>query len=207
MEVWVRFGELNNCITVAIAGRGGPRLSQLLLDRIRWDDRRVELRQIRHAHAALHRAAELLQRHLGTTVALAVANAFWGGIYSSYGLLVLCTVPKRTHASVINRSVWLSLFWVSLNAVRLSALAVCCSATCDRAESALVLVQRSAAMTPAVESHAGAAELAALQSQVAATPRLAFTAAGFLTVDRRLLVTVLSATVTYLVILGQIATL
>ncbi|XP_046988829.1 uncharacterized protein LOC124594499 [Schistocerca americana] len=202
MEVWVRLRALNRCITAVVARCGDPRLSQLLLDRPRSDSRQTELRRIRLAHLALHRAAELLQRHVGTTMAMTVANTFCGATYSAYGVLELWTLPERALVSAVNTSIPMAILWTFLNAVRLSSVALPSSAAASQAQNRRMLVMRAAAVGVPWPMRS---ELAVLQSQVADTTRFSFTGAGFIRVDRSLLVTVLGTIITYLVILGQIS--
>ncbi|XP_047106755.1 gustatory receptor for sugar taste 43a-like [Schistocerca piceifrons] len=202
MEVWIRFRDLNKCVAAVVTRYGDPRLSRLLLDQTPVDDHQAELRHIRLAHATLIRGAELLQRHIGTTMALTVVNSFSGAIFTSYGVLALWTSPDRTKTTTVYRYLWTSMVAFFFHITRLTAMAVSCSAAANQAENTRLLVSRAAAVdVPPVRR----SELAALQSQVAETPHFSFTAAGFTTVDRRLLVTVLSATISYLVIVEQIS--
>ncbi|XP_049800127.1 putative gustatory receptor 2a [Schistocerca nitens] len=204
LELWARLCAFNNSIVKAFASCGDQQLSKILLGCVRPTRTccPAKLDRLRQAHAVLHRASELLMRQHGVTMALEVAGAFSALIYCSYEVLVLFVAPERSRGTVISGSASVSLMWMTSHLLSLVALVLSCSATADEAERTTVLVVRAAALTGC---GAPWPEVDDLMRQVVATPRVAFTAAGFFTIDRTLLVSALCATVTYLVILGEIS--
>ncbi|XP_049947613.1 uncharacterized protein LOC126455898 [Schistocerca serialis cubense] len=204
LEVRTRFQIINDSILTTAASNGNSHISRILLGVIHSpeEDCHPRVSQIDKAHAILHRAAELLQQHFGLTLALQITQAVQVLIYGSYEILTLWIDHTNGRRALISKSILYSAEWIATYLVGAIALVVSCSAMVDEAERTRVLVVRAATLgwrrglQPEVE---------ALLLQVMALPPLSVRAAGFLTIDRKLLVSALCATITYLVILGQIS--
>ncbi|XP_049855212.1 uncharacterized protein LOC126335791 [Schistocerca gregaria] len=167
------------------------------------EDWELATRRLRMAHLSLHKAAEMLQAHTGLTALLEVAGAFFGAVYSGYELVLQFVVRPSTGSQVLfNRSSTLAAVWLLLHALQLVGLSLSCDLAAGEARRTQVVLARAAALlAPA----AVPPELRAFQQQLAALPPQPFTAAGFLTIDKRLLTSTIATAVSYLIIIGQMA--
>ncbi|XP_047106761.1 putative gustatory receptor 2a [Schistocerca piceifrons] len=204
LELRVRFHDINDVIVTTTGLHSDKRLSRILLDCSRTTEefRQPAVNQLHHAHAVLYRAAELLQRHFGFTVALQVTAAYSSLLYGSYEILMLSVGSDKGRGIVLSSSILYSVVWVASHLLGAVAVVLSCSATANEAERTRVLVVRADTLR---QRQAVWTNMGALLRQLMATQPLSFKAAGFLTIDRRLLMSSLCATITYLVILSQIS--
>ncbi|XP_049771990.1 gustatory receptor 68a-like [Schistocerca cancellata] len=204
LELRERFRVINDCILTAATRHGDKHFSRILLGYVRPSAvvSQLEVYRLHHAHAVLQRAAELLQRHFGVTLVLHVTAAFSALIYGAYEFLVMWVAPEKSHATVVSTSKVSVATWLTSHLLNLVAVVLSCSATVDEAERTRDLVVRVATLRGRPFLSAG---MEPLLMQVLTSRPLSFKAAGFLTIDRRLLVSAFCATITYLVILAQIS--
>ncbi|XP_049800308.1 uncharacterized protein LOC126235637 [Schistocerca nitens] len=151
------------------------------------------LRQLREAYVVLVHAADTLQRHFGLPMALGIGHCIAGATFSAYGLLS----PAVLRQSAIQEAS-LSALWLVHHSSQLVAMTLACAVAVDEATETGVLLVRASAVCgwrcPEVDAF--------LQLTLWG-PRVRFTAAGLVVVDRSLLVSSLALVVTYLVVLGQ----
>ncbi|XP_049800130.1 putative gustatory receptor 2a [Schistocerca nitens] len=204
LELHTRFLVLNDSILTTATHHCNKHFSRILLGYVRQPDlvSQLGVDRLHHAHAVLQRAAELLQRHFGVTLVLHVTTAFSALIYGAYEFLVMWVAPEKSNATVVNNSKASAATWLTSHLVNLVAVVLSCSATVDEAERTRDLVVRVATLQGRPFLSAG---MEPLLMQVLTSRPLSFEAAGFLTIDRRLLVTALCVTITYLVILAQLS--
>ncbi|XP_046988845.1 uncharacterized protein LOC124594516 [Schistocerca americana] len=200
----MRFLVLNNSILRTATPHGDTRFSRILLGYVRQPDLVSQLKaeRLHHAHAVLQRAAELQQRHFGITLVLHVTTALSSLTYGAYEFLLMWVVPEKSHATLVNDSKASVATWLTSHLLNLVAVVLSCSATVDEAERTRDLVVRVATLRWRLFLSAG---MEPLLMQVLTSRPLSFEAAGFLTIDRHLLVSALCVTITYLVILAQIS--
>ncbi|XP_046988492.1 uncharacterized protein LOC124594179 [Schistocerca americana] len=201
MELWTRFRTLKAVLLESLSPLGDPRLSQLLLG---WSQKlpHVELngrlRRLQQTHLLLQRAAELLQAHVSPTLTFHVMYSMLGCIYSSYELLVMLVVPQAVDRVLAITSVSYSVCWLFRHAFNLATMAIACSALEEEAVRMADLLRRAAGITET------SPEVKDFLRQVERGLHPAFSASGLLHIDRKLLVTTVSATATYLIVLGQL---
>ncbi|XP_049772160.1 putative gustatory receptor 28b [Schistocerca cancellata] len=201
LELWTRFRTLKAVLVESLSPLGDPRLSQLLLG---WRQKlpHVELsgrlRRLQQAHLLLQRAAELLQAHVSPTLTFHVMYSMLGCIYSSYELLVVLVVPQAVDSVLAVTSVSFTICWLLRHVFNVATMAIACSALEEEAVKMAELLRRAAGITET------SPEVKDFLRQVERGLRPAFSASGLLHIDRKLLVTTVSATTTYLIVLGQI---
>ncbi|XP_049855129.1 gustatory and pheromone receptor 32a-like [Schistocerca gregaria] len=132
------------------------------------------------------------------TVVLDLTFSISGVICSSYEVIAAISRQEEAGNILYEGATHVSLLWLVLHVWKLAALTLSCSAVSAEAAATQLLLQRAVAL----HSRPGP-QLGALLQLVALSPQLHFTAAGFVTVDRSLLVSALAAAVTYLVLLTQ----
>ncbi|XP_047106745.1 uncharacterized protein LOC124775945 [Schistocerca piceifrons] len=194
LELWVRFRSLNANLLQEL-----PAPVEILPAPVaRSPPEPGRLRQLLGAYAALRRAAGFLQGHFGLPVAFSVAHSLCCSTASCYELLLVQMRSRWVSRlplspSPANSAMWLTYHWLKLTTMALSCAALKeeASATGDHLLKASVLYER--------RRH----ELEGFLRLATYGQPLSFSAAGFLNVDRRLLVSALAILVTYLVILGQ----
>ncbi|XP_049947639.1 gustatory and pheromone receptor 32a-like [Schistocerca serialis cubense] len=157
------------------------------------------LRQLQEAHVALMRAAELLQQHFGLSAAATIATSVCGATCSAYELLMALVEPHWITQYSVFYSASASALWLALHLTKVVSLALSSAVAADSASTTgLILLRASALSTRYSPEHEAFLRLTLLG------PPLRFTAAGFVTVDRRLLVSGIAVVITYVVILGQL---
>ncbi|XP_047106758.1 uncharacterized protein LOC124775960 [Schistocerca piceifrons] len=199
LEVWAGFKALNSGILQTVSSEIDPCVVSTLLDLS--DSPPVtssNLHDLQQAYLLLHRAAEVLQNHFGMTVALDLTLSISGVICSSYEIATIVSREKEVGGFLYEGVTRASLLWLVLHAWKLAALTLTCSAVSAEAAATRLLLQRAVCL----HSRPGP-QLGALLRLVALGPQLCITAAGFVTVDRSLLVSALAVAVTYLVLLTQ----
>ncbi|XP_049947656.1 uncharacterized protein LOC126455941 [Schistocerca serialis cubense] len=159
---------------------------------------RRNIHRMQKAHLFLHEAAELLDKEFGLIIFFDIALSISGTIYVSAGIFTLIICDSGEEHFLFTWPMCVSLFWLLYHTGKLIVLVLSCSVTSHEAEVPCVILIRAAALRGWQS-----ALLETFLEQVAFTPSLQFTAGGFLTVDRQLLVSALTATATYLVILTQ----
>ncbi|XP_046988837.1 gustatory and pheromone receptor 32a-like [Schistocerca americana] len=204
LELRERFRVLNDSILIAATPHGDRHFSRILLGYVRQAAlvSHLGVDRLHHAHAVLQRAAEFFQRHFGISLVLHITTSFSALIYGAYEFLVLWVAPEKSHATVVNNSKASAATWLTSHLLNLVAVVLSCSATVDEAERTRDLVVRVATLQGRPFLSAG---MEPLLTQVLTSRPLSFKAAGFLTIDRHLLVSALCVTITYLVILAQIS--
>ncbi|XP_049855572.1 uncharacterized protein LOC126336126 [Schistocerca gregaria] len=201
LELWIRLKCLNASLVKTLSCLGEPNLSQLLLG---WQQKEQHvdlsgrLRLLQRAHLVLQRAAEFLETHVSPAMTFHVVYSVLGTIYSSYEVLIALVVPEQVESILVTPSLSFSACWLVRHVFELVALTLSCSALQDQEAQATTLLRRAAGLTGEEP------EVKAFLSQLERGPTLRFTASGLLPIDRRLLVSAISATVTYLVLLGQL---
>ncbi|XP_046988483.1 putative gustatory receptor 28b [Schistocerca americana] len=201
LELWARLKSLNASLVNTLSCLGEPTLSQLLLG---WQQKEPheelngKLRRLQHVHLLLQRAAELLQAHVSPAITFHVVYSVLGTIYSSYEVLVTLVAPEQVESVLVTPSLSFTACWLVRHVFELVALTFSCSALQDQEAQAATLLRRAAGLTGEEP------EMKAFLNQLERGPTLRFTASGLLPIDRRLLVSAVSATVTYLVVLGQL---
>ncbi|XP_049799868.1 putative gustatory receptor 28a [Schistocerca nitens] len=201
LELWTRFRTLKAVLVESLSPLGDPRLSQLLLG---WRQKlpHVEvsgrLRRLQQAHLLLQRAAELLQAHVSPTLTFHVMYSMLGCIYSSYELLIMLVVPQAVDNVLAVPSVTFTICWLLRHVFNLATMAIACSALEEEAVKMAELLRRAAGITET------SPEVKDFLRQLERGLRPVFSASGLLRIDRKLLVTTVSATTTYLIVLGQI---
>ncbi|XP_049771965.1 uncharacterized protein LOC126152474 [Schistocerca cancellata] len=151
------------------------------------------LRQLREAYLVLMHAAETLQQHFGLPLALIIAGCVGGTTFYAYDVV---SSGRKRH-SPFEWSI-MSGLWMVHHSLQLVALSLACAATVDSAAYTGPLLLRASALCDW-----RGPELDAFTQVTLRGPRLQFSAAGLVVIDRRLLVSALAVVVTYLVILGQ----
>ncbi|XP_046988484.1 uncharacterized protein LOC124594172 [Schistocerca americana] len=200
LELWSRFRTLNGQLLESLSCVGQPGLSQLLLGRPKrgnGGDLSARLRRLQHVHLVLQRAAELLQAHVSPAVTFHLMYSVVGIIYGSYELLVVSVAQNRAERLIISPSASYSLCWLVHHLFDLVALTVSCSILEDEEVQASVLLRRAVGIEETVP------QVEAFLRQIKRGPPICFTASGLLPIDRRLLVSAVSAATTYLIVLGQ----
>ncbi|XP_049947691.1 uncharacterized protein LOC126455978 [Schistocerca serialis cubense] len=192
LELWARFSSVNACLQEVLSfpcsttvGRAPP-------------SRRLSLLQLQEAYVALGRAADHLLAHFGVPVAVDIAKCMVGATSSSYDVFIELLQSNGKQGLVVPSvavpEAWLALHWLELLLMSLS-----CAAAENAAAATGVILLRSSAV-PRLRS----ADVDDFLRLTLHGPRVSFTAAGFVKIDRRLLVSVLTAIVTYLIIMGQL---
>ncbi|XP_049855127.1 gustatory and pheromone receptor 32a-like [Schistocerca gregaria] len=200
LELWAGFKALNSAVLQTVASENSSCVVATLLGLSGTPPGSTldNLQNLRWAHLLLRRAAEVLQDHFGMTLALDLSYTISGIICSSHEIIVAMSRQEEVVGILYVGATRQSLLWLVLHMWKLSALTLCCSAVSTEAAATRLLLQRAFAVhsTPSPQ-------MAALLRLVALSPQLRFTAAGFVNVDRGLLVSALAAAVTYLVLLTQ----
>ncbi|XP_049855128.1 gustatory and pheromone receptor 32a-like [Schistocerca gregaria] len=199
LKLWTGFKVLNRRILQTVAPKTDSCVVSILLGRSGSSPgASSNFHELQRAHLLLHRAAEVLQDHFGMTVALDLTYTISGMICSSYEIVEAISREKEPVGILDEGQTRVSLVWMVVHLWKLSAMTLSCSAVSAEAAATRLLLQKVVALhsTPGPQ-------LGALLRVVALSPQLRFTAAGFVTVDRSLLVSALTAAVTYLVLLTQ----
>ncbi|XP_049855107.1 uncharacterized protein LOC126335692 [Schistocerca gregaria] len=197
LEMWVRFRSLNSRLREVIPSCVVP--ASLHLPLASFSPPPGRLHHLLEAYMSLYHAAHLLQGHFGGPVAISVAHSVTSSTRSAYEVLLKQLQPQWTSQLHLGTSVCNSLMWLTSHWLRLSTVALSCAA-----------VEQEAARTTALFLRASEAsdglwpELEAFLPFVVHSPPLRFSAAGFFTVDRQVLVSALAIVITYVVIMAQI---
>ncbi|XP_049855178.1 uncharacterized protein LOC126335762 [Schistocerca gregaria] len=146
------------------------------------------LDHLREAFVALRRAVEEMEEHFGLPIAIDITQCVLGATCSAYELLVIFVKPQLADYLSYSKSWSTAMLWLAFHSLKLVAMALSCAAAENAARRTTVLLRR----LPVLPS-----------GHWAAADSLFFTAAGFVNIDRRLLVSVLGTVITYLVIIGQ----
>ncbi|XP_049947625.1 uncharacterized protein LOC126455910 [Schistocerca serialis cubense] len=194
LELWTRFRSINANLLKVLPSRR----SFLQLEAPTWLPSATRVRHLRDAYLALARALDLLQDHFGLTVVFVVASSLGGATAKAYDLLSM-QLSWPSHG-VVQIPVAYSLISMAYNCLKLLMMALSCAAVKDAAATTGVLLLRSS-----VSCGWCCTDLKAFLQLTRHSHPLSFSAAGFFTVDRRLLVSAVAVLVTYLVILQQIA--
>ncbi|XP_049800091.1 gustatory and pheromone receptor 32a-like [Schistocerca nitens] len=209
LELWARFRSLNaNLLDVTVLP-ADARLRFLLGGTWPPNPNPVQrpspplavssLRQLQEAHVALMRAAELLQQHFGLSAAATIATSVCGATCSAYELLMALVDPRWIAQYSVFHSAGASALWLAFHLTKVMSLALSSAVTTDSASTTgVILLRASALSTRYSPDHEAFLRLTLMG------PPLNFTAAGFVTVDRRLLVSGIAVVITYVVILGQL---
>ncbi|XP_046988871.1 uncharacterized protein LOC124594543 [Schistocerca americana] len=197
LELWARFRFLHSRLLEIVPPRHTP--ASLFRPTRSLSPPPSRLRQLLEAYLALGRAAQLLQDHFGAPVAVTVAQSVCCSTRSAYEVLLKQLQPQWTSQLHLSSSVGNSFMWFATHWLRLSTVALSCAAVEQEAAAATALFLRAS-----VASEGRCPELEAFLPLLVHSPPLRFSAAGFFTVDRRLLVSTLALVVTYVVILAQI---
>ncbi|XP_047113403.1 gustatory receptor 23a-like [Schistocerca piceifrons] len=148
----------------------------------------AEVRRLQRARMALHRCSRLCSLHFGPALLLSVLADFIVMTCTAYWLIVLAQERDKSTEILV------SLFGLTNILCRQLALCWVCSSAADRADRAALLLSRLQPLLrrgPAVD---------VLQLPV---ERLRISAMGFCDIDLRVFTAIISAAVTYLVILVQ----
>ncbi|XP_049855104.1 uncharacterized protein LOC126335689 [Schistocerca gregaria] len=195
LEMWMRFCSLNARLQEAVPVHLTP-LSREAASQLTSPRR---LRQLLESYTSLCRGAKHLQNHFGAPVAVTVAQSVWCSTCSAYEVLLIQLRPQWARKLPLSPSVCNSLMFLASHWLRLTTLALSCAAVEHAAATTGELL-----LSASVTSGGRCAELESFLPFIIHGPRLRFSAAGFFTVDRRLLVSALAIVVTYVVILGQL---
>ncbi|XP_046988482.1 putative gustatory receptor 2a [Schistocerca americana] len=210
MELLLRYRALNRLLVTTIcpiteAARCADKgLIKILIAEPQPSQEQQEttINDLRAAYAALDCAAEALQQQYGLAVALMVASAFFGVIYSSYEIIVLVVIGDvQSITAALSRSLLVSSLWLVYHGVKLMAVSMCCSATCDEERRTGVLLHRAATASALCGTPLPEAE--AFLREVRRGPPLSFTAGGFFHIRRSLIISTLATVITHIVILTQ----
>ncbi|XP_049947713.1 gustatory and pheromone receptor 32a-like [Schistocerca serialis cubense] len=196
LELWVRLRSLNTCLLEMVL-RSDLRVLLVAPQEAITTGR---LSHLLEAFVALGRAAEVLEEHFGLLVATDIAQCVIGATCSAYELLIVISGLSSTKILIYNKSVSTSVLWLAYHCLKLAAIALSCAAFENAARRTGVILRRSPVLR---SSFAG--EVEAFLRVTSQDSLLRFTAAGFIEVDRRLLVSALAVVITYLVIIGQSA--
>ncbi|XP_047106660.1 gustatory and pheromone receptor 32a-like [Schistocerca piceifrons] len=191
--MWARFSRLNAALQDALS----PHCTELFVGASL--SYRCSLLQLQKMYVALGRAADHLMSHFGLPVAIDIAFCICGATCSSYEVLVKLLsesdVPGPSFGEYVRVSeVWLALHWIRILLFSLS----CAPAEDTAAATGMILIRAS------VVPQRRTAEFAEFLRFTLQGPRTSFSAAGFVKIDRRLIVSAFTAVVTYLIILGQL---
>ncbi|XP_049947579.1 uncharacterized protein LOC126455861 [Schistocerca serialis cubense] len=196
LELWERFQSVNARIRELLPPLSVPELRAVLgheLGDVSPQADSGRLRQLREAYLVLMHAAETLQQHFGLPLALIIAGCVGGTTFFAYD--VVSSGGKRH--SPFEWSI-MSGLWMVHHSLQLVAVSLACAATVDSAAYTGPLLLRASALCDW-----RGPELDAFMQLTLRGPRLQFSAAGLVVIDRRLLVSALAVVVTYLVILRQ----
>ncbi|XP_047098579.1 gustatory receptor for sugar taste 43a-like [Schistocerca piceifrons] len=156
------------------------------------------LRQLLVAHMTLRRAAECLQNHFGLPVAALLTYTMCAAMSTAYQIL-LEMLERSWHSQLRICTLTSSIVYFAYTWIKLSTMALACSAMKDTdAATGVILLKAS------VSRGRRCPDLGDFLRWITYGPPLCFSAAGFCTVDRSLLLSVLTIIITYLVILGQL---
>ncbi|XP_049947583.1 uncharacterized protein LOC126455866 [Schistocerca serialis cubense] len=197
LELWARFRFLHSRLLEIVPPRHTP--APLFRPTRSLSPPPSRLRQLLEAYLALGRAAQLLQDNFGAQVAVTVAQSVCCSTRSAYEVLLKQLQPQWTSQLHLSSSVGNSFMWFATHWLRLSTVALSCAAVEQEAAASTALFLRAS-----VAYEGRCPELEAFLPLLVHSPPLRFSAAGFFTVDRRLLVSTLALVVTYVVILAQI---
>ncbi|XP_047106659.1 uncharacterized protein LOC124775869 [Schistocerca piceifrons] len=200
LELRQRFCSLNADLRLSLPLPCNSEMRGLLCGSSRRLAPARKLRQLREAHVALARAAEFLQSHFGWPVAFDVTYCVCGATCSAYEVLMKTVQPRSIVEFSYSQQPAVSALWFAFHTLKLLSVVLSCAATADEAAATGVFLLRAV-----VTSDLRCADVEAFLQLTLHSPPLRFTAAGFVTLDRRLLVSALAAMVTYLVILGQLS--
>ncbi|XP_046988747.1 gustatory receptor 68a-like [Schistocerca americana] len=200
LELRERFCSLNADLRSLLPLSGDPTMWRPMVGPSRRVAPAGRLRQLRKAQMALSHAAEFLQSYFGLPMAFNVAYCLCSALCSAYEILMQLVRPHWIVEFSYSESSAVSGLWAAYHSLNILLVCLSCSATADEAAACGLFLLRASVM-----SDRRCAELEAFLRLTLHSPPLRFTAAGFVTLDRRLLVSALAAIVTYLVILGQLS--
>ncbi|XP_047106781.1 putative gustatory receptor 39b [Schistocerca piceifrons] len=197
LELWVRFRSLNSRLTEVIPAC----LTPVSLHRpiASFSPPPGRLHQLLEAYMSLYYAEQLLQDHFGGPVAISVAQSVSCSTRSAYEVLLKQLKPKWTSQLHLGPSVSNTVMWLTFHWLRLSTVALSCAAVEQEAAATIALFLKAS-----VASEGHCPELEAFLPLLVHSPPLRFSAAGFFTVDRRVLVSALAIVITYVVIMAQV---
>ncbi|XP_049855168.1 gustatory receptor 68a-like [Schistocerca gregaria] len=193
LEMWARFSRLNAALQDALY----PHCTELFVGAS--PSYRCSLLQLQKTYVALGRAADHLMSHFGLPVAFDIAFCICGATCSSYEVLVKLLSDSKMLGLSIEIPVSVSEVWLALHWLRILLFSLSCAAAEDTAASTGVILIRAS-----VVPQRRTAEFDEFLRFTLQGPRTSFSAAGFVKIDRRLIVSALTAVITYLIILGQL---
>ncbi|XP_049855166.1 gustatory receptor 68a-like [Schistocerca gregaria] len=193
LEIWSRFSRLNAALQDALY----PHCTELFVGAS--PSYRCSLLQLQKTYVALGRAADHLMSHFGLPMAFDIAFCICGATCSSYEVLVKLLSDSDVPGLSIGMPVSISEVWLALHWLRILLLSLSCAAVEDTAAATGVILIRAS-----VVPQRRTAEFDEFLRFTLHGPRTSFSAAGFVKIDRRLIVSALTVVVTYLIILGQL---
>ncbi|XP_049800037.1 gustatory and pheromone receptor 32a-like [Schistocerca nitens] len=161
----------------------------------------VRLSHLREAFLALIRAAEKLEEHFQLSLAAEIAHAVFGAICSSYEVFITIEKPHITRLLPYSKSLNTSMLWLAYHCFKIVCLALSCGAAKDAARRTGVILRRLPVLPTSLSG-----EVDAFLRVTSQEAQLNFTAAGFVEIDRRFMVSALAVVITYLVVIGQSVT-
>ncbi|XP_049855132.1 uncharacterized protein LOC126335719 [Schistocerca gregaria] len=203
LELWARFRTLNGHLLESLRSAGDSEMGALLggtttpSSQLRLQPTRQ--RHLRDAYITLTHAADLLQQHFGLPMAVNIATCVCGGACSLYEMIIMVINPHWILQFSVIRSAASSTAWFLFHSFKLVSVALSAAAAADAAAATGVILLRTSVVSGWCDPHDDAFLCLTLQ-----TPPLRFTAAGFFTIDRPLLVSAIAAIVTYVIILVQL---
>ncbi|XP_049772020.1 putative gustatory receptor 28b [Schistocerca cancellata] len=206
LELWVRFCSLNANLLEVLSFPGDSWLCFLLggtwlpttPPRPPLPVIDSSLCQLQDAHVALTRAADMLQQHFGLPTTASTAASVCGATCSAYELLMALVNPDWIEQYSLFQSAGVSALWLAYHLIKLVSLALSSAKAIDAAAATGVILLRASTV-----STCSSPQNEAFLRLTMMGPPLRFTAAGFITVDRRLLVSATAIVITYVIILGQ----
>ncbi|XP_046988749.1 uncharacterized protein LOC124594422 [Schistocerca americana] len=197
LELWVRLKSLNECLLVEVYHPRPPQLQVAPQPATSS----VRLSHLREAFLALIHAGERLEEHFRLSLAADVAHAVIGAICSSYEVLIIIEKPHITGLLPYSKSLTTSMSWLTYHCFKIVCLALSCGAAKDAARRTGVILRRLPVLPPSLSG-----EVEAFLRVTSQEAQLNFTAAGFVEIDRQLVVSALAVVITYLVVIGQSVT-
>ncbi|XP_049768061.1 uncharacterized protein LOC126101450 [Schistocerca cancellata] len=194
LEVWTRLSTLNTTLL--------EELPVLLLSPPvghSWlPPGHARLRQLLVAHMTLRRAAECLQNHFGLPVAAFLTYTMCAAMSTAYQTL-LEVLERSWHSQRRICTFTSTIVYFAYTWIKLSTMALACAAMKDTdAATGVILLKVS------VSRGRRCPDFGDFLRWTRYGPPLCFSAAGFCTIDRSLLLSALAIIITYLVILLQL---
>ncbi|XP_049947624.1 gustatory receptor 68a-like [Schistocerca serialis cubense] len=203
LELWVRFQTLNAVLLQSLQFTVDPELWSLLGGSTTLASlvmlQHSRQRHLRDAYVTLTHAADLLQEHFGLAMAVNIATSVCSVTLSLYELVMTVTKPGWIFQFSLSKSSRGPVMWVLFHSTKLLSVAFSSAAAADAAAATGLILLRTSALSTWRDSQDDSFLRFTLQ-----VPPLRFTAAGFFTVDRPLLVSIVTVIMTYVIILAQL---